>query len=181
MPAVPIVVVVAIAIGVALFFFSQPAAASIDMSGGAPAPGPSSSGTTWSPPAAATPYLGAIAEAEARYGLPENLLARQLYQESRYRAEIISGDLRSSAGAIGIAQFLPSTAADFGIDPTDPFASIDAAARYDRQLFDQFGSWDAALAAYNWGQGNVANKGLGAAPRETVAYFSGILGDLGLA
>jgi soluble lytic murein transglycosylase-like protein len=177
MPAAPILLVLAVAIGAALFFFSSSAQAS--SAGDAVAPGGAPG--SWEPPARAQPYLGAIAEAEARYGLPHNLLARQLYQESRFRPEIIDGSLTSSAGAIGIAQFMPATAADFGIDPADAFASIDAAARYDRQLFDQFGSWDAALAAYNWGPGSVQNKGLGAAPRETVAYYSGILGDLGIA
>jgi len=79
----------------------------------------------------------------------------------------VSGSTVSSAGAIGIAQFIPSTAASSAWNPTDPFASIDAAARYDRQLFDRFGSWDQVLAAYNWGPGNVENKGLSAAPSET--------------
>src|SRR5437899_8075814 len=143
---VPIIIAIAIAVGGVLFWFSRPAQASIDAGARSPSSPPPSS-SSWTAPARAQPYLGAIAEAETRYGLPHNLLARQLYQESRYRADIISGATPSSAGAIGIAQFMPATAEQFGVDPTDPFASIDAAARYDRQLFDQFGSWDQALAA----------------------------------
>lgn len=137
----------------------------------------------WSPPASAAPYLDAIAAAEAQYGLPQNLLARLLYQESHFRADIISGAQRSSAGAVGIAQFMPATAADLGIDPTDPFASIDAAARYLAQLYAQTGGndWKLALAAYNWGIGNVQRKGIAAAPAETQSYVAGIAGDVGIA
>lgn len=138
-------------------------------------------GSSWTPPAAAAPYLGAIETAERAYGLPSMLLARVLYQESRYRTDIISGATRSSAGAIGIAQFMPATAAEFGIDPRDPWASIDAAGRYLSQLYRRFGNWPAALAAYNWGQGNVSRSGLAAAPAETRAYYSQILSDVGLA
>lgn len=135
----------------------------------------------WTAPSAAAPYLSAIAAAEARYGLPDNLLARLLYQESRYRPDIITGKTKSPAGALGIAQFMPATAREFGINPLDPFQSIDAAGRYLAQLFKRFGNWDEALAAYNWGQGNVARKGLDSAPAETRNYFSQILTDIGLA
>lgn len=176
----PIVLVLAIAIGAALFWYSTKANASIELvPGSAPASSPSSS--SWTPPAKAQPYLGAIAEAEMRYGLPHNLLARQLFEESRFRADIIDGSTVSSAGAIGIAQFLPATAADYGADPLDPFAAIDAAAHYDRDLYDRFGNWDAALAAYNWGPGNLSSRGIQAAPSSTVAYYTGILADVGIA
>jgi soluble lytic murein transglycosylase-like protein len=179
MPAA-VIVLAAAALGVALYLFSQPAAASIDVTGGAPTPLPPSS--SWSPPAAAQPYLEAIAAAESRYGVPANLLARQLDIESAHFApDVIDGSRISPTGDVGIAQFQPATAAELGVDPTDPFASIDAAARYDRQLFDQFGAWDAALAAYNWGQGNVQRKGISAAPASTVAYYSNILAAAGLA
>ncbi len=169
-------IAIALGIGIALYFFSEKAQGSVNTSSDA-----SGAGGGWSPPARAQPYLEAIAAAEARYNLPRNLEARALYQESRFRPEIIDGSLRSSAGAIGIAQFLPQTAADLGIDPLDPFQSIDGMGRYLRQLYLQFGSWDLALAAYNWGPGNLTNKGAAAAPAETVAYVSGILGDVGLA
>jgi hypothetical protein len=176
-----LVLLFSLGIGLALYFFSQPAAASIDVSGGAPPTRPPSS-STWSPPAAALLYLEAIAAAESRYGLPANLLARQLDIESaHFAADVIDGSRISATGDVGIAQFQPATAAELGVDPTDPFASIDAAARYDRQLFDQFGAWDAALAAYNWGQGNVQRKGISAAPASTVAYYSNILAAAGLA
>jgi len=134
----------------------------------------------WKPPAAAAPYLSAIAAAEQKYGLPTNMLARLLYQESRFRTDIITGKTKSPAGALGIAQFMPATAQQFGINPLDPFQAIDAAGRYLSQLFRRFGSWSEALASYNWGQGNVSRKGLAAAPTETRNYFTQILNDLGL-
>lgn len=134
----------------------------------------------WAPPGSADPYLESINAAELRYGLPSGLLARLLYQESRYRPEIIDGSKRSSAGAVGIAQFMPATARDLGIDPTNPYQSIDAAGKYLRRLYDSTGSWSDALAAYNWGIGNVQRKGLAAAPTETQNYVSQITSDLGI-
>ncbi len=126
-------------------------------------------------------YADAISQSEINYGLPENLLARLLWQESRYRPDIINGATVSPAGALGIAQFMPATAEQFGINPLDPFQSIAAAAKYLHQLFRMFGDWPRAVAAYNWGQGNVARKGLKNAPTETKNYYTQILSDIGLA
>lgn len=134
----------------------------------------------WKPPTAAAPYLAAIATAEQKYGLPTNMLARLLYQESRFRQDIITGKTTSPAGALGIAQFMPATAKEFGINPLDPFQAIDAAGKYLARLYGRFGSWSEALASYNWGQGNVSRKGLASAPTETRNYFTQILRDLGL-
>lgn len=133
--------------------------------------------TPWRAPAL---YADAIAAAETANGIPAHLLERQLYQESHWRPEIINGTLKSPSGAIGVAQFMPGTARDFGIDPTDPDQSIAAAGRYMAQLYTRFGTWEQALAAYNWGMGNVSRKGLGAAPAETRNYFTQILSDLGM-
>ena len=135
----------------------------------------------WFPPAAAKPYLAAIAHAESKYGLPTNLLARLLHQESRYRQDVITGKTKSPAGAVGIAQFMPATAKELGVNPLDPFESIDGAGRYLQKLYAKFKSWPETLAAYNWGQGNVSRKGLGSAPTETKNYFGQILADLGMA
>lgn len=129
----------------------------------------------WKPPAK---YAPAIAAAEDKHGIPRDMLARLLWQESRYREDIITGRVRSPAGAVGIAQFMPATAAQFGLDRLDPFASIDTAGRYLAQLYRRFGNWSEALAAYNWGQGNVSRKGLSLAPRETRTYYTSILADV---
>lgn len=123
-------------------------------------------------------YADMIDRAEREHGIPPAMLERLLWQESRYRQDIITGRVRSPAGAMGIAQFMPATAAEFGIDPLKPEQAIPAAARYLRRLYNRFGNWTEALAAYNWGQGNVARKGLSAAPRETRNYWSQILADV---
>lgn len=129
----------------------------------------------WYPP---EPYNDWIAATEEHYGLPDNLLARLLYQESRYREDIISGAVRSPAGALGIAQFMPATARDLGIDPLDPSQAIDAAGRYLAWLYGRLGDWGLTLAAYNWGIGNVTRKGIQNAPAETLAYVNDIMGDI---
>lgn len=126
-------------------------------------------------------YRPLIVAAETRYGIPSRMLERLLYQESRYREDIINGTKTSPAGALGIAQFMPATAAGFGINPLDPSQAIDAAGKYLAQLYKQFGSWAQALAAYNWGPGNVRKKGLAAAPAETRNYYSQIMASLGMA
>lgn len=123
-------------------------------------------------------YAVAIADAERANGLPPLMLERLLWQESRYREDVITGAKRSPAGALGIAQFMPATAAEMRIDPLNPAQAIPAAARYLRGLYQRFGNWSEALAAYNWGQGNVARKGLAAAPTETRNYYSQILADV---
>jgi soluble lytic murein transglycosylase-like protein len=89
-------------------------------------------------------------------GLPPEFLAATLLQESAYDAGALS-----SAGAIGIAQFMPSTASEMGIDPRDPDAAIGGAARLLRDYVTAYdGRYDdnyaAALAAYNAGPGAVA-------------------------
>lgn len=129
-------------------------------------------------PARAAPYADAITATENRYAIPPSLLARVLYQESRFRPEVISGAARSGAGAVGIAQFMPATAAQLGVDPLNPVSAIDGAGRYLRQQFDRFGDWALALAAYNWGPGNVVKRGMEAAPTETRRYVADILGDV---
>lgn len=131
-------------------------------------------------PAAAAAYAETIRAAERQYGLPESLLARLLFQESRYREDIITGRTRSPVGALGIAQFMPATAAELGIDPLNPAQAIPAAAKYLRRLYDATGAddWAKALAAYNWGIGNVWRQGIERAPAETQAYMREILADV---
>lgn len=137
----------------------------------------------WTPPAKARFYLADIAAAERLHDMPKNLLARLIYQESRFRQDIITGEVKSSAGAVGIAQIVPRWHPD--VNPLDPQESIYYAAQYLTKLKTRFGDWETALAAYNWGQGNVANARedygydwLGYAPKETQNYVSEIWGDV---
>lgn len=130
----------------------------------------------WVPPESAGPYLYLLNRAEIKHGLPENLLVRVAYQESRFRDDIVNGETLSSAGAVGIMQIVPRWHPD--VNPLDVGAAIDYAGRYLRQLYDRFGSWRMALAAYNWGQGNLSRQGFESAPKETRDYVEQIAGDV---
>jgi soluble lytic murein transglycosylase-like protein len=104
------------------------------------------------------------------------LLAAQLYAESGFNPFAVS-----SAGARGIAQFMPGTARSYGLrDPFDPVAAIDAQAHLMSDLLRRFrGNVSLALAAYNAGAGAVERHG-GIPPyAETRAYVARILGLLG--
>ena len=86
----------------------------------------------------------------------------------------------SPAGAQGIAQFMPGTAASYGLsDPFDPVAAIDAQAHLMSDLIRQLGSPELALAGYNAGPGAV--EGCHCIPPypETQAYVTRILALLG--
>ncbi len=111
------------------------------------------------------------------YNLPLNLLARVAYQESHFRPDIINGETKSEKGAVGIMQIMPRWHPN--VDPSDPHDSIQYAGKYLRQLYNKLGTWDLALAAYNWGIGNLQNKGFDNAPLETRNYVSDILSDIG--
>lgn len=121
-------------------------------------------------------YLPILYAAEDRYGIPRDLLARQAYQESRFREDIISGRTVSSAGAVGIMQIVPKWHP--GVDPLNVPEAVDYAAKFLAGLKRQFGSWSLALAAYNAGPGNVTKYG-GIPPfTETRNYVSQILADV---
>lgn len=130
---------------------------------------------TWVTPKKGMIYEADFIAASLQHGLPAGLLSRMAYQESRYNPKA-----KSPVGALGLMQFMPATAKDYGIDPYDAKASIYASAKYMASLYTKFGNWKDAVASYNWGQGNVARKGLSKAPLETRNYFTQILTDIGL-
>jgi type IV secretory pathway VirB2 component (pilin) len=80
-------------------------------------------------------------------GIPPDLFVQQIQAESGFNANIGC----NKSGACGVAQFIPGTAKQFGIDPNDPIASLQAAANYDAQLQTQTGSFVGALTAYSGG------------------------------
>lgn len=125
----------------------------------------------WTPPAHAAPYLTAFADAERLNGLPKNLLARMAQQESNFNP-----NARGTSGEVGIMQIIPKWHP--GIDAANPFSAIAYAGRLMRQHYNRFGTWAAALAAYNWGPTALNNYGLDAAPASTKRYIAAIASDV---
>jgi len=108
---------------------------------------------------------------EKRHGLPPGLLAAVAQIESRGNLNAVS-----PRGAKGLFQFMPATAREYGINPFDPAQSADAAAKKLSGLLKRYqGNLPAALAAYNWGEGNLERKGIANAPAETRAYAPQVL------
>lgn len=123
------------------------------------------------PAAYRAPLLGAA----AKWGVSASLLAAQLMAESNFDPAAVS-----PAGAQGIAQFIPSTAAAYGLaDPFDPAAAIGAQAHLMSDLLGQFGSPELALAAYNAGPAPVAACSCVPPYPETQAYVARIMALLG--
>jgi soluble lytic murein transglycosylase-like protein len=116
-------------------------------------------------------YLGHARDAARRHAVPEDLFLRLVQQESGWNPGAIS-----PKGATGLAQLMPDTARLLGVDIADPVQNLDGGARYLRMMYDRFGSWRLALAAYNAGPEAVEEAG-GVPPYdETRAYVLAILG-----
>jgi len=124
--------------------------------------------------------LVALAQQDAiKYGISPVYFVRQIYAESGFNPNAYS-----PAGAIGIAQFEPATAAGLGVNPYDPASSLDGAARYMATLSNSYnGDYAKALAAYNAGSANVNNavrnggaNWLSLLPLETQNYVTKIMG-----
>lgn len=116
------------------------------------------------------PYAQLFNIAGVRHGVDPRLLAAVAQVESNFNPTAVS-----RAGAQGLMQFMPATAAGMGINPLDPAQAVDGAARYLRQQIDSFGSVELGLAAYNAGPGAVRRHG-GVPPfAETQAYVPKVL------
>src|SRR5687767_8650647 len=133
-------------------------------------------GPAASQPALAVPaaYAAKIHELAARFDLSPALLEAVVWQESRWRANALS-----PVGARGLAQLMPGTAREMGVDPDDPFANLEGGARYLRQQLDRFdGDVEKALAAYNAGPGRVIAANGIPRIRETQLYVASVMGRL---
>jgi soluble lytic murein transglycosylase-like protein len=120
-------------------------------------------------------YRGAIVDASRRWGVSAALISAQIYVESGFNPNAVS-----PAGAQGIAQFMPATAAAYGLkDPFDPDEAIDAQAHLMHDLLRQFASVPLALAAYNAGPAPVEACGCVPPYPETQAYVAKILALIG--
>jgi soluble lytic murein transglycosylase-like protein len=115
-----------------------------------------------------------IADLAAKYDVSPTLLEAVVWQESRWRPGAVS-----PAGARGLAQLMPGTARQMGVNPDDPHANLEGGARYLRMQLDAFdGDIEKALAAYNAGPGRVQRAG-GVPPiRETQNYVASIMARL---
>ena len=122
----------------------------------------------------------AIAQQDAiAAGITPNYFVRQIEQESGFNPNSVS-----PSGAVGIAQFLPGTAAGLGINPWDPIQALRGAAQLMANYAHQYGGdYAKALAAYNGGTGTVQNalnncgaNWLNCLPGETRRYIYTIMG-----
>lgn len=111
-------------------------------------------------------------------GISPDIFVRQINQESGFQPYVVS-----YAGAIGIAQFMPATAAALGINPYNPAQSLWGAAHLMASYVRQYGNYSEALAAYNAGPGAVQNAVYGCGgywqecvPAETRNYIAIIMG-----
>lgn len=143
---------------------------------GSAAPAPVSSGGTTV--VFQNGYVGVARQEAINAGISATLFVRQINQESGFQPYVVS-----YAGAIGIAQFMPGTAAGLGINPYNPYQSLRAAARLMASYSRQYGNYAKALAAYNAGPGavNRATYGCGGSwmyclPAETQNYIRVIMG-----
>jgi len=121
-----------------------------------------------------TDFESEINAAATSNGIDPALLKGLVQQESGF-----DPNARSGAGAVGLTQLMPGTAAGLGVtDPTDPVQSLQAGARYLRTQLDRFGGDERlALAAYNAGPGAVAKYG-GVPPyAETQGYVNKVLAN----
>jgi hypothetical protein len=129
------------------------------------------------PPHRAIPHTEvceALASAAQINDVPTPFFIRLIWQESGFRQNIIS-----PAGAIGVAQFMPTTAAENGLDdPFNPLQAVRASARLLRDLIKQFGNVGLAAAAYNAGPRRVQDwlDKRGKLPQETQDYVEHITG-----
>jgi soluble lytic murein transglycosylase-like protein len=143
------------------------------------APGPAVPDAVVADPAASAQsvpaaYSAKVQELAARYDLSPALIEAVVWQESRWQAAA-----RSPVGARGLAQLMPGTAQQLGVNADDPMANLEGGARYLREQLDRFdGDLEKALAAYNAGPSRVAQADGVPNIRETQQYVASVIGRL---
>jgi hypothetical protein len=125
-----------------------------------------------------SPYVAVAEQAAINAGISPIYFVRQINVESGFNPNAVS-----PAGAVGIAQFLPSTAAGLGIDPWNPIEALQGAARLMASYTHSYGDYAKALAAYNAGSGalqaalnSCGSAWLSCVPAETQNYIYRIMG-----
>lgn len=125
-----------------------------------------------------------LANAAAAAGVPLALFTAQAQQESGLNPAAYN----AKSGATGLLQLEPVTAASLGVtNSLDPVQNANAGAQYLAQLYNRFGSWDEALAAYDMGptalaslEAQYGNNWYDYAPAETQNYVDSILSASGM-
>ena len=109
-----------------------------------------------------------IDRSSREHGVGADLIRAVIRAESGFDPQATS-----PKGAMGLMQLMPETARDLGVnDPYDPAQNVMAGTRYLKRLLDRYeGNVDVALAAYNWGPGNV-ERNSGSLPEETKTYIA---------
>ena len=116
-----------------------------------------------------------IAYWSAIHGIPPSLALSVASRESSFNPSALSPE-----GAIGVYQLMPATARELGVNPYDSEQNIEGGLRYLAQMYNRYGSWGLALAAYNAGPGTVDRYG-GIPPYpETQTYVAAVLAGAGL-
>lgn len=111
-------------------------------------------------------------------GVPPEIALGVAQTESAITQWTPNGNVVTSpTGALGVFQLEPSTAEGLGVNPLDVNGNIQGGITYLKQLYAQFGNWNDALAAYNWGPGNV-NSG-NPIPTSVGQYVSNVLAAAG--
>ncbi|WP_253709682.1 lytic transglycosylase domain-containing protein [Bradyrhizobium sp. WD16] len=121
-------------------------------------------------------FCDALTAAAESNNLPVSFFARLIWQESNFKFDEVS-----HVGAQGVAQFMPETATEVGLDdPFDPLKALPASARLLRKLRDQLGNIGLAAAAYNAGPGRIQNwlARRSSLPDETRNYVRRITGNV---
>jgi len=121
-----------------------------------------------------------VTEAADQYGVDPSLALNLAMAESS-----LNPNAKSPAGAIGVMQLMPATAAGLGVDPNNEQQNIQGGVKFLSQLLNEFGGdQQAAIAAYNWGPGNVSNaiseygaNWLEYAPAETQGEVEKVVGS----
>lgn len=114
----------------------------------------------------------AVKSAAAKYSIPEKMIEAVICAESGGKCNAVS-----KAGAKGLMQLMPATAAELGVkDPFNAKQNVDGGTKYLRKLHDRYdGNWEKVLAAYNAGMSRV-DKYNGIPPfKETIAYVKKVL------
>ena len=133
------------------------------------------------------PWRPYIAEAAARFGVPETWIREVMRRESDGREYLDGSPITSSKGAMGLMQVMPETYEEIrlryglGADPYHPHDNVLAGTAYIREMYDRFGA-PGFLAAYNAGPRRLEDRLFGGRPlpAETIAYVAAVAPRLGM-